>query len=343
MNKALISGFAKSNHSHSHNITYTPIKIKILDNSNKDKSKNNINNYFLRPNSHPIHSLYLNTNSNNTIRSNNAFSSRENKRDRKYKLNKSSNQNSSIIENNQKKEKNSLIFNDSYFKTKESNKNRNNKSENDFSLFMHSQIKANKPKGKKLTYNFIKDTKTLHYSTIIFNEERNNKAKLESTLFSTFLNNSKKSKISYRTTSYKKNINSKSMKKKCLTSVNDKTNINENSKRNKSSARPKSSNFYSKCLNADKKVKLKVKLIDCPDSMMHYFYYYIKDKQNEDNLKHKIYYSKIDMIKKFRYFKKGLEKIEQRTNFELFNLQRQIVPENELKLTKKFFPHAQHI
>ena len=40
------------------------------------------------------------------------------------------------------------------------------------------------------------------------------------------------------------------------------------------------------------------------------------------------------MTKKFRYFKKGLEKLEQRTNFEIFNLQRQIIPEQETKLFK---------
>ena len=338
MNDAL-SHFNKSNHSNSHNITYTPIKIKLLNNSEQVKLKENINNIFLRPNSHLIHPSYLNTNSNNTITSNNAFSSRENEKDKKYRLNKSSNYNSSITENNQKKERNSFILNDSYFKAKENNKNKKNRSENDFNRFMRSQIrqynKTNKPKGNKLTYNFIKDTKTLHYSTLIFNEENNNKRKYESTLFSNFLNYSKKTKDSLRGTSFNTNLKSTTMKKKCVTSMNDKINKYKNSKKNKGSARPKSSNLFQKGLNGDK--KLKIKLIDSPDSIMHYFYYFIKDKRNEDNIKHKIYYSKVDMIKKFRYFKKGLEKIEQRTNFELFNLKRQIVPEDELKLTKKFF------
>ena len=319
--------FNKPNHSNSHNITYTPIKIKILDNIEQDKIKDNINNIILRPNSYSKHPSYLKTNSNNTITSNNAFSSQESKKDKKYILNKSSYQNSSITENNQKKERNSFTLNDSYFKAIENNKNKKNKSENDFNRFLRSQIrqynKSNKAKGNKLTYNFVKDTKTLHYSTLIFNEENNNNRKYKSNLFSNFLKNSKKT-----------------MKKNCLTSMNNKINKYENNQRNKDITRPKSSKTYDKGLKNDKKLKLKIKLIDAPDSILHYFYYFIKDKRNDDNIKHKVYYSKVDMAKKFRYFKKGLEKIEQRTNFELFNLKRQIIPENELKLTKKFFSHA---
>ena len=346
MNDIYFSHFNKSNDSNSHNITYTPIKIKILDNSDQKKLKENINNILLRPNSHSIHPLYLNTNKNNTMKSNNAFSSQENEseKDKKYKLNKSANQNNSITENNQMKERNSFILNDSYFKPKENNKNKINKSENNCNRFMRWKIrqynKVNKPKESKLTYNFIKDTKRFHYSTFIFNEENNNNKRYESNLFSNFLYNSKKAKDSLKNTSFKKNLNSKTMKKKCLTSMNDKIYKHENAQKNKGNARPKSSNIYQKDLNGDKKLKLKIKLIDSPDSIMHYFYYFIKDKRNEDNIKHKIYYSKVDMIKKFRYFKKGLEKIEQRTNFELFNLKRQIIPENELKLTKKFFSHS---
>jgi hypothetical protein len=344
MNSTFFIKSNKSNHSNSHNITYTPIKIKILNDSEQSKIKDNINNIFKRPNSHSNNPLYLNINNNNTIKSNNAFSSRESKKGKKYKLINSSNQNISITENNQMKERNSFILNDSYFKPKENNKNKINKSENNCNRFMRWKIrqynKGNKPKESKLTYNFIKDTKRFHYSTFIFNEENNNNKRYESNLFSNFLYNSKKAKDSLKNTSFKKNLNSKTMKKKCLTSMNDKIYKHENAQKNKGNARPKSSNIYQKDLNGDKKLKLKIKLIDSPDSIMHYFYYTIKDKRNEDNIKHKIYYSKVDMIKKFRYFKKGLEKIEQRTNFELFNLKRQIIPENELKLTKKFFSHS---
>ena len=319
--------FNKPNHSNSHNITYTPIKIKILDNIEQDKIKDNINNIILRPNSYSKHPSYLKTNSNNTITSNNAFSSQESKKDKKYILNKSSYQNSSITENNQKKERNSFTLNDSYFKAIENNKNKKNKSENDFNRFLRSQIrqynKSNEAKGNKLIYNFVKDTKKLHYSTLIFNEENNNNRKYKSTLFSNFLKNSKKA-----------------MKKNYLTSMNNKIDKYENNQRNKDIIKPKSSKTYDKGLKIDKKLKLKIKLIDAPDSILHYFYYFIKDKRNDDNIKHKVCYSKVDMAKKFRYFKKGLEKIEQRTNFELFNLKRQIIPENELKLTKKFFSHA---
>jgi hypothetical protein len=124
--------------------------------------------------------------------------------------------------------------------------------------------------------------------------------------------------------------------------MNDKINKVENTKKNKGIAKPKSNYIYKKGLNDDKKLKLKlkIKLIDSPDSIMHYFYYYNKHKRNEDIIKHKIYYSKLDMFTKLRYFKKDLEKIEQRTNFELFNLKRQRIPEKELKLKKKFYSHA---
>jgi hypothetical protein len=332
MNEVFFSHFNKSKHCNSHNITYTPIKLKILNNSQQDKLKDHIN-IIQKPNSHSNHPSNLKTNINNSIRSKNAFSSHESIKDKIY----------SITENNQMKERKSFILNDRYFKAKENNKEKKNKSENHYNRFMSGQIrqynKTNKLKGNKLTYNFIKDTKTLHYSTLVFKEEHNNNKNYKSTLFSNFVKNSKKTKDSCRNTNFKKSLNS-AMKKKCLTSMNNKINKYENAQKNKDMERPKSSNIYRKGLNDNKKLKLKIKLIDSPDSIMHYFYYFNKDKRKEENTKFKIYYSKLDMIKKLRYFKKGLEKIEQRTNFELFNLKRQIVPENELKLTKKFFSHA---
>lgn len=347
MNNASFSNFNKS--AHSHNITYTPIHIKIPKNINQDKFIDNKNNSFLRENSYSVYPVYLNTYSNNTIRSNNAFSSRESK-DKQYRLSKSSLKNSSITENNQDKNRKSFIFNDKYFKEKKNYKNKKNKSENDFNRFLRSTTNHNykteidryKDKGKenKFTYNFIKDTKNIHYSGVLFNEDNNNKKEYESTLLSKVIDNSKKSSSKINK-SLNKSSKSKTMKKKCLTNSNlsEKMNKFENLKKSESTNRPKSSIISRKGLNLDKNLKLKLKLLDCPDSFMYYIFHFAKDKQKEENIKHKIYYSKLDMIKKFRYFKKGLEKLEQRTHFELFNLQRQIVPENELKLTKKFFSH----
>ena len=340
MHDDFISNFNKS--SHSHNITYTPIPIKIPKNPNQGKLIDNKNNkIFLRANSYSNYPVYLNTYSNNTIRSNNAFSSRENSRDKKYILNKSQLKNSSITtEVNQKKKRNSFILKDKYSKEKKCYKNKKNKSENDFNLFLQTNInqynKQDKAKGNKLTYNFVKDTQTFRYTPVLLNEVHNNKTKYESTLLSNFLNNSKKANFN-RNKSFNKKFKSKTMKKKCRTSLDNKMNKYENIKKSEGITRPKSSIYYK---NLDKeKLKLNMKLLDCPDSFMYYIFRYAKVKQNEDNTKHKIYYSKLDMIKKFRYFKKGLEKLEQRTNLELFNYQRQIVPENEIKLTKKLFSH----
>jgi len=339
MNDAFSSNFNKL--SHSHNITYTPIHIKIPKNPNQDKFIDNKNNSFLRANSYSVYPVYLNTYSNNTIRSNNAFSSRENSKDKKYILNRSSFKNSSTTENNQMKKRNSFILNDKYFKAKKDYKAKKNKSENDFNRFLlTSSNKYNNSdiaKRNKLTYNFIKDTKKIQYSSSLFNEEHNNKKEYESTFHSNVLDKSKKSNSSINK-SLNKNYKSKTMKKKCLTNLSEGINKYEYIKKSETTSRPKSCTCR-KSLNFDKNLKLKAKLLDCPDSFMYYIFRYAKDKQNEENIKHKIYYSKLNMIKKFRYFKKGLEKLEQRTHFELFNLQRQIVPENELKLTKKFFSH----
>jgi hypothetical protein len=197
--------------------------------------------------------------------------------------------------------------------------------------------KSDKIKGNKLTYNFIKDSKCIEYSSSLINENLNNKKEYDSTLHSNALDKSKKSN-SNTNKKCSKNSKSKIMKKKCLKNLSYKINKYEYIKKSEPNTRPKSS-ICRKRLNFDKNLKLKLKLLDCPDSFMYYIFRYAKDKQNEDNIKHKIYYSKLNIIKKFRYFKKGLEKLEQRTHFELFNLQRQIVPENELKITKKFFSH----
>ena len=116
MNDAFSSNINKL--SYSHNITYTPIHIKIPKIQNQDKFIDNKNNSFLRENSYSVYPEYLNTYSNNTIRSNNAFSSRENSRDKKYILNKSSLKKSTTTENSQIKKRNSFILNDKYFKTK---------------------------------------------------------------------------------------------------------------------------------------------------------------------------------------------------------------------------------
>ena len=339
MSDAFSSNF--NNLSHSHNITYIPIHISIPKNQNQDKFINNKNNPILRANSYSVYPEYLNTYSNNTIRSNNAFTSRENSEDRKYILNKSSLKNNSTKENSQMKKRNSFILKDKYLKVKKNYKNKKNKSENDFNIFLLTSTnlnnKSEKAKRNKLTYNFIKDTKNIQYSLGLFNEEHNNKKEYKSTFISNVLDKSKKSN-SNMNKSCNKNPKSKTLKKKCLTNLSDRINEYKNIKKSEGTTRPKSS-INRKYLNYDKNLKLKLKLLDCPDSFMYYIFRYAKDKQNEENIKNKIYYSKLNMKKKFRYFKKGLEKLEQRTHFELFNLQRQIVPENELKLSKKFFSH----
>ena len=339
MNDTFSSNFNKL--AYSHNITYTPIHIKIPKNRNQDKLIDNKNNTFFRTNSSSVYPEYLNTYSNNTIRSNNAFSSRENSKDKKYILNRSSFKNSSTTENNQRKKRNSFFLNDKYFKAKKNYKNKKNKSDNDFNRFLHINSnlysKSDKIKGNKLTYNFIKDSKCIEYSSSLINENLNNKKEYDSTLHSNALDKSKKSN-SNTNKKCSKNSKSKIMKKKCLKNLSYKINKYEYIKKSEPNTRPKSG-ICRKRLNFDKNLKLKLKLLDCPDSFMYYIFRYAKDKQNEDNIKHKIYYSKLNIIKKFRYFKKGLEKLEQRTHFELFNLQRQIVPENELKITKKFFSH----
>ena len=331
MNEGFIS---RSNNS---NITmYTPIKIK-----NKDNLYNK-NNLVLRPNTSFHNQYYLNQNNNNMIKSNNIFTKNKIK-----KNNLLSNSNDFIINNlsnkkigNMKKRKSLSIISNNI----NSNKSYKykNKSTNNFNLLSDMQRYKynNNIKRKKLfTYNFNKDTQSIHCSTIIF--KKKNKSTYhrtyDSTDFLNLLNDSEKSR------NLKDNKN-KNLKKYYI--LNKSRTKNMNNKYNKSSNVIKNldinqkkrehsynNNFFINLNNTN--LNIKKKLIDSPDSIFYYIYNYIHEKNNTDYLEQKIYFSKINMIKKFRHYKKDLEKLEQRTNFEVFNLKRQIIPGQDSKLPKK--------
>ena len=300
---------------------------------------NNKNNFILTSNPNFFYSTSINT---NEYKKNKTFSGIE--RQKNY-------YNNSYSEIKRIKKRNSYLINNKYLYINKFNKNKN-KSSNNFNFILDS--KKNKNKNKKifklkqnslLTYNFNKDIQKLHYSTIIFKKKEIIKNKnivnlknLENNFTNLITDYSYKTKNNknLRKDLIKRNTNQKLNFK---STISNKMDISEKDERNIYKTKSDNNNLYDN--NVLKKIKSKTnskichKLIDSPDSMFYYIFRLIKDKQNEDNLKQKIYYSKLDMTKKFRYFKKGLEKLEQRTNFEIFNLQRQIIPEQETKLTKK--------
>ena len=307
----------------------TPIKIKnnyILENKN---------NFILTSNPYCFYSTSINTKGN---KNNKTLPRSERKKD----------YNSLSSEIKKIKKKNLYLINYKYSDINKLNKSKN-KNINNINFILY--LKKNKYKNRKiyklkqnslLTYNFNKDTQKVHYSTIIFKKKEITKNKnIQNTKnFENYLTNF----ITDYTdkTNNNKNLKKYSIKRNSNNKLNYKNDINnkieENEKSGRNIFRIKSNdnNLYDNILKKSKtNSKINHKLIDSPDSMFYYIYKIINDKQHEDNLKQKIYYSKLDMIKKFRYFKKGLENLEQRTNFEIFNLKRQIIPEQETKLTRK--------
>ena len=194
------------------------------------------------------------------------------------------------------------------------------------------RINNNLKEKRSFTYNFIKDTQRVHYSTIIWRKKNKNKKILnktnyDSTYFSNLYNKIQKSnnvKSFNENKKIKNYFTKKSLNNNCLRPKQYLIKYESNEKNNESK--------YNKNSIYENSLKLKNKLIDSPDSLFYYIYNYINDKKNKDNLEQKIFYSKIDMKKKFKYYKKDLEKLEEGTNYEIYYLKRQVIPEQETKL-----------
>ena len=294
---------------------YTPIKIK------KKENLNNIKNFIIKANTPYLYSNYLKNYNKNVIKSNNKFL--------KTDINKEKNSNDNIIKIKTIINKN-LDFTDK--RKIFSKKNKFNKNElNCIIANRRYRLNNNSKEKKSFTYNFIKDTQRVHYSTIIFRQKNKNKKIMNKTNYnsSNFSNLFNKSPISNNIKSINENKKIKNyFIKKSLNNIN--SGFKEKSIKYESSEKNRESK-YNKSIY-ENSFKLKNKLIDSPYSLFYYIYNFINDKQNKDNLEQKIFYSKIDMKKKFKYYKKDLEKLEQGTNFEIYNLNRQLVPEQETKL-----------
>ena len=296
---------------------YTPIKIK------KKENLKNIKNFIIKANTPYLYSNYLKNNNKNIIKSNNKFL--------KTDINKEKN-----INDNKIKIKALLNKNMDFLNKRKSfpirNHINNNNQLNCIITNNRYRINNNLKEKRSFTYNFIKDTQRVHYSTIILrkkNKNKNilNKTNYDLTYFSNLYNKTQKSN---NTKSFNENKKIKNyITKKILNNnyLRPKQNLikyESNEKNNESR--------YNKNSIYENSLKLKNKLIDSPDSLFYYIYNYINDKKNKDNLEKNIFYSKIDMKKKFKYYKKDLEKLEEGTNFEIYYLKRQVIPEKETKL-----------
>ena len=301
---------------------YTPIKIK------KNESKKVGKYYLFRINTPHIYSNYLNQYNKNIIKSNNKFSEIK-ANNQKYKLSQNNK------ENTIRMSKTNNINIDLNRKSASINKINHNKKNYSVNLFTDNNQRYSNNRNYKtknrFTYNFVKDTQRIHCSTVIFQRKIKSKNKNKNSLnknkfHSTFISN-----LYIEPKNSENNNNSKILKKYLIKkelNCNHK-NLNSNSKKSKNKEK-------SSILKDEKMINFKNKLINSPDSIFYYIYKFINEKKNVDDLESKIYYSKINMQKKFRYYKRDLEKLEQGTNKELFNLKRQIVPKQENRLIKKY-------
>ena len=294
---------------------YTPIKIKKNENIKNEKY------YLFKANTPHIYSNYLNKYDKNIIKSNNKFSKSIDKQ--KYKLSQNNKENIRILTTNNI----NIILNR---KSTSINRIKKNKRNLNLNLLIDDNQRYNNTNNNlknRFTYNFVKDTQKIHCSTIVFKRKNKNKNDLNknnfhSTVISNLNSDSKK---------IKKNNNKKIVKKYLI-----KKELNNNNYSLSSNSKKIKSDGKSRNLETRNILNFKNKLINSPDSIFYYIYNFINKQKNIDNLEHKIYYSKIDMKKKFRYYKKDLEKLEQGTNNELYNLKRQIVPEQENRFIKKY-------
>ena len=307
---------------------YTPIKIKGRENlAHKNKLFFNKNAVF-------IYSDYLNQNNKNSIKSNNKYSINEIKeRNKSSKTSRIYKMKNFLNDKTNKKERKSFSIKCNLNKSKYNSEKIMNNSE------MKKFRSNNNIKEKNLfTYNFVKDSQRVHCSTIIFQNTNKsyNKSNLELENFSNILidadksNNFKENKKLKKILFKKKNLN----KNITINYLN-----NNNISKNKDS-KIENNNYKKYYINSFNNTKfnlnLKKKLIDSPDSIFYYIYNFINDKKKENNIDQKIYYSKIDIEKKFRFYKKDLEKLEQRTNFEVYYLKRQIIPQKINKRLPNF-------
>lgn len=192
----------------------------------------------------------------------------------------------------------------------------------------------NKGKDKKLfTYSFLKDIKERKFSDFIdcLDYSRIKKRnKTQSQDKKTIVNNS-----SYFGKSQKEKIKKKYIHEKKMRGALEYGKIID-SQRKKNNDGYINNYFYHFILNNAKKEnkneeidndgplsekRMKLKIMNSPDSFLYYIYYCIKR-----GLKYKeprIFLSKMKMRDKFRYYKKDLEGLEQKANFEVFNLKKQ--------------------
>jgi len=304
----------------SHISIYTPIKIKSKENLYNKK------NFLFRTNTPYIYSNYINQNNKNNNKTNKFSKSEIENPQNVIKINSNDYTIKILYEsiNNSKKRK-SFSTNSHPFNINNCSKNKSNKKK--------TILNPNYLKQKNLfTYNFIKDTQRIDCSTIIF-KRKNNKSNYNSTYNTHLLTESNNSKYLNDNKKLKKFLIKNKLNNMSKIKYNSKNN-NEINERNKNKKNYKSINNN----NIDKNkinINVKKKLVNSPESIFYYIINYINGKKKENNLDQRIYFSRIKMEKKFRYYKKDLEKIEQKTNFELYNLKRQIAPSRDNKLTMK--------
>ena len=309
MNEGFISKGKNSNR-----IMYTPIK-------RKDKAIINNKNYLLiiPDSSYFLNSFNINHRKKKKInnKNNNTFSKKKfinidfisylnNSKDKSENI-----QNKIVININKRKalslNKKRLYnnyFNQSYNKNKLKIKNKSN-------IFTEMEkYKYNSSlKDKSLfTYNFTKDTQKVHCSTIILNNKTTHllkKANLDTSNALYLLTETKRSRYLKKNKTNISKINSNNDFMNIINNSKSKDcNITDNQiKRHEKKETKENDNFINK-----NKEYLKQKLIDSPDSLFYYIYNFIHEKKKNDELEHKIYYSKINMTKKFMHYKKDLEK-----------------------------------
>ena len=306
---------------------YTVIKIK------KKENFQNVKNFLFRANTPHIYSNYLNKSNKNSINRNNKFElSQINKEKYRHMGNSKGNKIRLLTTSNININKNIKSF--SINTTNRINKNKT-KYKLDSNLLNNTEkykYENDYKRKNTFTYNFVKDTQKMQSSTIILRKKSKNKNKNKSTL-----NENNKymtnliQKINKDSQKQKIYIDNKRLQNYMLKKEwkNNNYNLKSNSEKNKSESKDKKIHF-----KIGNKLNFKRQLIDSPDSIFFYIYNFINERKiNED---HKIYLSKINMEKKFRHYKKDLEKLEQVTNNELFNLKRQIIPEHESRLIIKY-------
>ena len=163
----------------------------------------------------------------------------------------------------------------------------------------------------EFTYNFIKDTKNIHYilspshNQIRPNLYRNNFLLLSNKKF-----NSKKDRIIFKTN---KTIQNSSKNK----------NKNNNSSNIFNKKERYSKTICNELHNDDK--KLARKLLNSPESFLYQIYH----NTLPTNIVPEIYLSKKTMKEKFNYFKKDLQELENETYKEVSNLKKQLAVANK--------------